>query len=139
MIEILLGVWFVSFCLSMMTLIYGFTLTRKKLHSSKLQNVNANLEKVGLFWSNAISDFAPLKENAVRLDQKKTLRSALMIGLLSLGSVLGFLLLFIVTISVHFIAPSRKEKAMFRSALANDPNLTSDQVTRVVDELKQIF
>lgn len=139
MIEIMLGVWAICFALSALTLAYGIFLTKKRLHSHKLQAINTNLAKVGLFWSNATSDFEVLQENSINEDQRKTLRSAWMAGLLGLGSVPGFLLLFAITISVHFIARSRKENSTFQSALAANTQLSPQEVQVLVNDLKKVY
>jgi hypothetical protein len=137
-IEIILGVWLVCFCLSAIVTRFGYYLTYKKLTSQSLSNLNTNLKKIHLFWSNSSSDFTPLTEGAVEADAKKALRTSLLVGFLGVASVVGFILLFLVVISVHFLARSRKERATFRSALTDDTSLSAQEVEALVQDLRGI-
>lgn len=138
MIEIIAGVWLICLFLSLLTSAYSVYLTRKKLRSKKFQNINIHLQKIGMFWSNSAADFAILDTDSIINDENKSLRSAYMLGLLGLASIPGFLLLFVVTISIHFIAISRKEQALFQSALAQSSTLEINEVQSLVDKLNQI-
>ncbi|MNK01248.1 hypothetical protein D3C87_190430 [compost metagenome] len=139
MIEIIVGIWLLCFCLSMLTVGINFHLTRKKLSSKKLSTLNANLEKVELFWSSSLDDFSPLTSEALEKDTKATLRNSLLIGLLGLGSIPGFLLLLALVLSLHMLARSRKEVATFRSPLSTDTNLSKQDVETLVSQLSQIY
>lgn len=139
MVEIMAGVWLTSFCLSMITLGLNFHFTRKRLNSKTLKNLNSNLAKVNLYWSNSAGDFLPLTEDSVKLDASKTLRNTLFLGALGLASLLGFILLVVIVFSIHVLARTRKEIATFRSPLALDPKLTAAEVTSLVNEYRQIF
>ena len=139
MVEIIIGVWAVCFCLSMLTVGINFRLTQKKLKSKTLRNLNLNLEKAELFWSNSLADFAPLTPTAVENDAQKTRRNALVIGAFGLASIPGFLLLLALVLSLHLLARSRKEVATFRSLLTSDTNLGRHEVECLVKELQQIY
>lgn len=112
----------------------NFYLTRKKLQSKTLKNLNANLEKVNLFWSNSSNDFSPLSANAIENDASRTLRGTLLMGLLGLISVPGFLLLIALVLSIHMLARSRKEIAIFNSPLVSDVSLPKEHIENLVKE-----
>lgn len=139
MVEIIFGVWLTCFFLSMIVVAINFNWTRKKLNSRKLRNLNTNLEKIKMFWSNSQGDFAPLTADSIQSDAKKTQKTHLLMAFLGLWSVVGFLLLLVVVISVHLIARSRKEIATFRSPLAEGTSLTTvevDDLVRVLNEIR---
>lgn len=138
MVEIIVGVWLACFCLSMIVVAINFNWTRKKLQSRKLKNLNTNLEKVGLYWSNSQGTFATLTPEAIDADARKTQRVNLFMAFLGLWSVIGFLLLLIVVVSVHMVARSRKEIATFQSALAVDTDLARAQVEDLVRALGDV-
>lgn len=135
MVEIIIGVWLICFCLSMIVVGVNFNWTRKKLQSRKLKILNANLEKIGMFWSNSQGDFATLTGESIQADAKKTQRVNMFMAFLSLWSVIGFLLLLVVVTSLHLLARSRKEVATFQSALVENTDLTDTQVEKLVREL----
>lgn len=135
MVEIIIGVWLASFCLSMIVVGVNFNWTRKKLQSRKLKILNTNLEKIGMFWSNAQGDFATLTAESIQADAKKTQRVNMFMAFLGLWSVIGFLLLLVVVTSVHLLARSRKEVATFQSTLVENTDLTRTQVEELVREL----
>lgn len=137
-VEIMLGVWLVCFCLSALTLAINFHLTYRKMRSRALRNLNLNLEKVQMYWSNSAGNFAPLTSGAIEKDRKDTLRNAFLLGFLSLGSLPGFLLHFIIVVSLHLLARTRKEIATFRSPLASDPGLDKTAIERWIRDLSQI-
>lgn len=137
MIEIILGVWIISMALSLISVGINFYLVQKKLESKKLEILNLNLEKINLYWSNTTEDFLPLEAEGIKRDKQKTLRNALLLSLFGLGSLPGFILLVVVILSIHFLAPSRKTKATFSSPLAFE-NLSAAEVESFVKDLKQI-
>lgn len=139
MIEIIVAVWITCFCLSMITVAFNYYFTRKKLFSNALKNLNVNLEKVGLYWSNSSADFLPLSLNSVQTDASKTLKNTFLLGALGLASVPGFLLLVITVLSIHLLARSRKERATFNSALVQNSDLSRSEVENLINEFNQIF
>ena len=139
MIEIILGIWVVCFFLSIMVLGINFHLMRKRLGSEKLKNLNMNLKKINMYWSNTAEDFLPLDSDSINKDEEKTLRNALFMGFFALGSLPGFILLFILILSIHFLAPSRKTVATFNSALAQKNALSQEEVQNLVKQLSQIY
>lgn len=139
MVEIIVGVWLVSLVISIFVVSFNYQLTRKRLKSERLATLNTNLAKVEMYWSNSLADFAPLTEDAIETDAKKTLRNTLMMGLLGLASLIGLIFLIILVLSLHFLARSRKETATFRSPLATDKNLSPSEVKNFVNEFTQIL
>ena len=139
MIEIIVGVWLTSLFISLFVVSFNYYFTRKRLKSERLQTLNFNLNKVDMFWSNSLADFAPLTPDAIANDAAKTLRNTLLMGLLGLASLLGLVFLIILVISLHFLARSRKEIATFRSPLATNKDLDQNEITQLVNELKQIL
>ncbi len=139
MVEIMLGVWTVCFVLSMTVVAVNFNITKKRLHSSKLQILNANLEKIDRFWSNSQGDFCERLPNSIEEDKTKYLKNVLLTGFLGLGSVPGFVLLFLLVISSHKLARSRKETATFLSDLAQVEINDLEKIKKVVSEMNQIY
>ncbi len=139
MVEIMLGVWTICFVLSMTVVAVNFNITKKRLHSKKLQILNVNLEKIGLYWSNSQGDFCDRLANSVEDDKNKSLRNVLLTGFLGLGSVPGFILLFLLVISSHKLARSRKETSTFLSQLAQAELNDTEKIKKIVSEMNQIY
>lgn len=138
MIEIIIGVWLASLLLSAIIVSVNYYLTLKRISSEPLTTLDFNLAKVGMFWSHTAADFSALTPQAIQRDAHRALRNSLLIGLLGLASVLGLIILFIVVISLHFLARSRKEMAVFRSSLVTDKTLSKYDVEQIMRELTQI-
>lgn len=139
MVEIILVVYITCFTLSACLIAWQYSLVSRQLQSQSLQNLNTNLAKVGLFWSNEKSDFASLQEGSIEADQRKAKLTVLAVGLLGFASVPGFLLLLAVILSMRYLARSRKERAVFASRLIEDAILDATQVNGLVEEFKNIL
>ena len=111
---------------------YQFAL-RRHLRSPELDLLNANLGKVGLYWSNSDGDFRELQPQAIEDDRKKALRTfLLMTGFLSFLSVVGMLLLILIFISGR----PRLEMNTFASELVKNADLPPDQIQALIRELR---
>lgn len=138
MIEILGLIYLSSFVLSLCLLFWQYLFICRQLDSVQLQSLNANLEKVGLFWANAKSDFARLDADSIEADRLQSKRSLLFIGLLAFGSLLGLILLILVILSLRRLARPRREVMVFRSELVTQSDLPLEAVIKLVDQLQKI-
>ena len=139
MIEILATVYLISFTLSMMLVAWNYTAVSNQVKSVRLQCVNANLQKIGYFWSMTREDFCRLEDLTVDADAKSALRSTLMLGLLGFLSAIGFLLLFAITLTMRFLKSSRRGRAGLHSEHARDSQLAIDDVEKLRLEFSQIY
>lgn len=134
----MVGVFLGSFCLSTLLSVWNFVAVSRLLKSKSLKVVNANLAKVGMFWSMNADNFETLKEGAIELDGQRLVRSTLMLACLSLLSIFGFLLLLALTVSMRILRTNRKTKALFLSPLAKQPNLDESAVRELVSEISRV-
>ena len=134
MIEIIAGIFLGSFVLTWAVALYFFyRKIQPQFESKTYQNLNSNLKKVGLLWSNKNSDFIPYREGALQKDKAQSFKSFFLITTLcSLISVAGFLLLFLVLLT----GKSRRERLVFSSLLVNNANLLPEQILPIVTEIK---
>jgi hypothetical protein len=128
MIEIIAGVYLTCFALSWILIFWHFSFVSRELKSTKLVTLNHNLEKVGYFWSHSRGAIEKLGEFTAADDQKKSRRGVLWLGIFAFWSVPGFLILLAVILSLRFSFSSRKERAVLQSALAQNPELSPDEV-----------
>lgn len=138
MIEIVVGIWAVCLVLSLMVSGFNIYMVRRRLNSVKLKTLNANLEKLNLYWSYTNSNFQTLSPDIVTHDKNRSLRQAYAITLLGLLSIPGLLILLAVVLSIHFLAKTRKEMAVMESDLAKVDSLSQEQVSSLVQELNAI-
>ena len=138
MIEVLAAIYVTSFILSMMLVAWNYVVLSRQLRSESLLSINSNLKKIGMFWSVSSEDFSSLHESSIEKDASSALRSTLMLGILGLGSALGFALLLVITLTMRLLKTNRRGRAVFHSALANDPNLATDQVQKLFQEYSKI-
>jgi hypothetical protein len=138
MIEVLAAIYVTSFALSMMLVAWNYVVLSKQLRSESLSHINRNLKKIGMFWSVSSEDFSSLLESSIEKDASSALRSTLMLGILGLGSALGFVLLFVITLTMRLLKTNRRGRAVFHSALAKDPNLAPEQVQQLFQEYSKI-
>jgi hypothetical protein len=139
MVEIIVTVYITSFLLSMCLVAWNFTAVSRQVRSESLRRVNANLGKIGFFWSMTREDFCRIGEFTIEGDAKSALRSTLMLGLLSLGSAIGFFLLLAITLTMRLLKSNRRGRAVFHSALATNADLSAEQVQALYQEYSQIF
>lgn len=134
MIEIIVGIAAVSCVLTWLAAMYFFyRKIRPQFDSKSVQNLNLNLRRVGLCWSNKNSDFMPYQEGRLEKDRAQTFKSFFLITTLcSLVSVVGFVLLFLVLLT----GKSRKEKLVFASLLVQSSVLSPEKILALVEEIK---
>lgn len=137
MVEIIIAVYFISFLLSLSLVAWNYWALVKELRSESLGVLNANLKKIGYFWSLAQENFARLEKDSIEKDVQAAKRSTLMLGLLSLGSAVGFFLLLAITLAMRILKPQRHSRAIFQSDLAKDRGLPPSEVSRLYQELSQ--
>ena len=134
MIEIIVGIAAGSCGLTWMAAMYFFyRKVRPQFDSKSFQNLNLNLRRVGLCWSNKDSDFIPYQTGFLEKDRTQTFKSFFLITTLcSLVSVVGFVLLFLVLLT----GKSRKEKLVFASPLVQSCDLPPEKILALVEEIK---
>lgn len=123
----------------------GFVLTaaniglRKRRRASReFRNVENNLKKAELFWSENEDRIVDWTETRAKDDVAKGNSGFAIAGaLISALSWGGVIFLSILVLSEHVLARSRREKALFASALAASEDLDKDEVTRLVGELNR--
>jgi hypothetical protein len=92
---------------------------RKKVKSLAYQQLQNNLKKIDLMWSESTSDIEPFIEGKEEEALKSYEKSILLMGaLFLLLSWLGFFFNLAVLLSVHFLAVSRREQKIFSSSLS---------------------
>lgn len=139
MLEIVLTLYITCLLLCLGLMLWHTMFLHQQFRSQKLATLNANLQKIGMFWSNSDRNFASLTSNSIEDDKKRTLRSFWMIGfVLSLLSVLGLIILTAVVLSMRFLARTRRETAVFRSPLCVS-DMTVDEILAQIGELKTIL
>lgn len=108
---------------------------RKKVKAPAYRQLQNNLQKVGLYWRESRSDVEPFTEGAEAQNLKAYEKNILLMGtfflFLSWG---GFLFNLIVLISVHSLAISRKERALFESPLTTQ-DLPPEEVQKILKEI----
>jgi len=137
MVEIMGTIWLSFFTLSWISGMTFLNLSiRKKYHSKGITNLNSNLAKVGLFWSNRNANFLSLEEGDPEKDFQSVKGSfLLMTTILSILSGIGFILL----ILMMFTGRPRREVRTFQSDLVKNPDLSLAEVEAQVAELKNIY
>ena len=133
MVEILIGAWVISLVLSVPLTMWNINSVLKISRSTELKTLNANLVKVGLFWSLSNETFWPLEELTPEEDFKKSVRGYLLLGALGLFSVLGLLILFVVSVSIHKLIRNRTAESVFKSELSRRPDLEVKSIEALVN------
>jgi len=138
MVEVMLIVWFTCFVLSSALVTWNYLSTVRKLKSKSLLTLNANLRKIDMYWSVTNENFEKFDVDSVEKDISQALRSAIFLGFLGLASVLGFLLLLAIVLSLRFLIKNRKTVAVFKSELTKNAELSKDQVENLYLEFSRI-
>jgi hypothetical protein len=135
-IEIIVGIYLTSFCLSWCLIGLGLLKLRRQERSSGRQFLNRNLRLIDLYWSNTRNEFVPWTDTAEAEDRARSFRQLLFIaGGLSFLSAFGLLMNIILMLSIFVIARTRMEKRLFASPLAHE-ELTHERVAALVAELR---
>jgi hypothetical protein len=135
MIEIIAGVWLISFLLSIPITVWNVHTVMRSKRSSEYSVLNSNLAKIGLFWSLSNEQIVSLSEGDPDKDANKLLRTYLMIGGLGLLSVFGLIFLSIVSLSIHVLVKSRLAAKVLNSDLAKNPDLQPGDIEMLVKDL----
>ena len=136
MIEIMGTIYLLSFCTSVSLILWHYSFVHRQTQSPKVQTLNANLEKVKLYWSQSEGNFAALTPNSIEADHKKAKKSVLYIGILAFGSLIGLILVTAVILSSRYLARPRREVRVFQSPLVSEVNLSTEQISLLVEELR---
>jgi Na+-transporting methylmalonyl-CoA/oxaloacetate decarboxylase gamma subunit len=117
---------------------WNYFSTIQKLKSKSLINLNANLKKIDMYWSVSNENFEKLEMDSVQKDKAQALRSSLFLGFLGLASVIGFLLLLAIVLSLSSLIKERRTIAVFKSELTKNSELSKDQVENLYLEFSKI-
>lgn len=110
-------------------------LFHQKMRSNAMAQVQTNLAKLDLFWSDSESKVKRIGETNQTTDKASYYRTVLRLGVICFFmSWLGFFLQLLVMISVRFIARPRLEKALFSSELAQQ-NLSYEDIRARLDQI----
>lgn len=111
--------------------------THRRRSSQALVNLNTNLARIGLFWSDHRDDLVAWTASAEHDERRSLSRSLLISGtVLSTLSWVGLVFLSILFFSARFLARSRLERNLLSSELAHTPYLASHVVDRLVAAAK---
>lgn len=135
MIEIIAAVWLVSFLLSVPITIWNIRSAFNAARLPQMKTLNANLEKIDLFWSLSQESIRPLGEMTPQEDLKEMIRSYLFMGSLGLLSIPGTLLLFAISFSMQKLIKHRATEKILNSELAKVTTLDSANVKVILDSL----
>lgn len=142
MIEIVVGIWLMSFLLSLGMILFHRHLILKRLRSKELRVLNKNLSQVGKIWSIANSDFFDISsknlEEVQKADEDRALKHAWFLSPLCFFSVIGLALVCAIVVGSHFVGKSRKELAIFSSPLIRNPELSPVEIESLVSEFDAI-
>jgi len=138
MVEVIIAVWLSCFILSSALVTWNYLSTVKKLKSKSLIVLNQNLKKIDLYWSVSNENFEKLEADSVQRDMSQALRSSLFLGILGLASLIGFLLLLAIVISLKFLIKERRTITVFKSELTKNPDLSKKDVESLYQEFLQI-
>lgn len=117
--------------------LFVFLWTRHRARP-QMKLLNANLAKADLYWSERQDRLLPLFPNTDTDDHQTARRSLVWTSLgLSFLSWIGFLFILILMVSYRFLARSRTEKLLTESMLTSQTNLSRDEVSRLMENLRQ--
>jgi len=138
MIEVLGTIYLVSWLISISLITWHYLYVRNQINSSEFQTLNANLQKIGLFWSQTEDNFATLEVDSIGLDHQKAKKTVVFMGVLAFASLPGLILLTVVILSSRYLVRSRLESQVFASQLASDSRLSAAVVTELVEDFKRL-
>jgi hypothetical protein len=112
-------------------------LQTQKQKSRPMRQVQANLKKIGLFWSETESSIKNDEAGGEKHDAQKSVKSVLLSGTWFVFlSWLGFFLQLIVMISLRYLAVKRLEVRLFESELA-EKDLSAEKSREIATQLMQ--
>lgn len=132
MVEILGFIWLTCFILSGIITGLNIWSVVKMSKSSEFKVLNENLAKIEMFWSLSSENVQPLNEGNSEADVKKVIRTYILLGGLGFFSLIGFSILFVVSLSMRMLV-GRAAKALLRSPLTTDTGLSVESIKTLVD------
>lgn len=112
-------------------------LQSRKQGSPEMRQVQANLKKINLFWSEAESQVKDYTRGAEKKDAEKAVRSILISGVgFAFLSWLGLFLQFVLMLSLRYLAVKRVENRLFESDLA-EKDLDAAKSREIVAQIMQ--
>lgn len=110
---------------------------RQRRKGRSWRNLQANLNKVGLFWSDHRDRLLPWTPDVDLKEDGRSTRSLAVAGaLLSALSWPGVLFYLLIIASIVFLARSRAERKIFSSPLVNDDDLDPEKVRATLSALE---
>lgn len=110
--------------------------TRRRRKGQAYLTLQANLKKVGLFWSDAQDRLVPWTTDAAEVEDRQSGRSMTVAGLLlSALSWPGAFFYLLIIYSVLVIARSRTEKRIFSSPLTKNSSLSPAEIESLVRDI----
>ncbi len=130
----------VGFVVSLgLTCVFVFLWSRFRARE-ELRTLNTNLQKAGLYWSESQDRLVKWNEAEAISETQRARRQLWMTGAaLSFLSWAGLLFIFILMLSYRFLARSRFERRLLTSDLARNTDLTPDQISERLEEVRREF
>ena len=123
------------FC-ALLACLFLFLASRRR-RSLPFRQLQCNLGKVGLFWSENQDKLISLSSDLLEQDYKSLLSNLTLLGfMLCFLSWAGLFFLFIIMLSYRFLARSRLERALFASELAHSNSLSADNVRALLEAMQ---
>ena len=133
MIEIFLFIYCASLALSGLLLAWNLRSLHRQVHSIRFIRLNSNLKKLNLFWSINNERIETLNAESLQDDICSAYRSRWLMGLLGLASLPGFLLFFVLTLSLGLIK-NRTFTFLINCQVSKDDSLSAEQIQNVLTE-----
>lgn len=95
--------------------------------SQETLTLNENLKQHGLYWSISRESIQSIDALSPEDDLKKAIQNFILLGALGLFSFLGFFILFVVSLSLHFFIRNRSTEEIFSSELSRTKNLSLEK------------
>lgn len=106
--------------------------------STSFMTTQTNLRKADLYWSDNEDKIVEWNETREKEDADRGNRGFAIAGaLISALSWAGVLFITIIIVSEHFLARSRRERALFASPIGARDNLSRGEVESLVGELNR--
>ncbi len=129
--------YLVGFILTLCLMGLHIYLQSRKQKSPAMRQVQSNLKKINLFWSDSESEIKDYIPGAEKSDAEKSIRSILVSGVgFSLLSWLGLFFQFVVMISLRFLAVKRIETKLFQREIA-EKELNTEKTREFVNQIMQ--
>lgn len=127
MVEILLLIWISCLVFSVPLTIWNIHSVLKVARSEEVAILNENLKPFKLYWSLSQDDFIPIESLSPADDLRKAVINFVLLGLLGFFSIIGLVILFVVSLSLHFFIRNRRVENVFKSNLSRIRNLDPNE------------